>query len=57
MQLFDRQQIEDGPDLANSFVLDRTTPDLVEPDNEDHVPIPLAVPGGSPGKTRAKTLY
>ena len=55
MHLFERQQTEDGPDLANSFVPDRTTPDLVDPDNENHLPIPLAVPGGSPGKTRARS--
>ena len=54
MQTFDRQQIEDGPDPVSKCAPDRTTPDLEDPDNEDHVPIPLAVAGTPPGKPHAR---
>ena len=55
MQLFSRQQTEDGPDLASKCAPDHADLDMEEPDNEDHLPIPLAVPGGPPGKTRDRS--
>ena len=54
MQKFDRQATEDGPNPASKWGPDRTVADIVDPDNEDNVPIPLAGAGTAPGKTRAR---
>ena len=55
-QRFPRQAIEDGSDPAATWGPDRTEADVKDPDDEDNVPIPLAVPGPAMGKTRASSL-
>ena len=56
MQRFARQATEDGSDPAANWGADRVEADSEYPDDEDNVPIPVAVPGPTTGKTRASSL-
>ena len=56
MQRFPRQATEDGSDPADTWGPDRVEADMVDPDDEDNVPIPVAVPGPATGKTCASSI-
>ena len=56
MQRFTRQKVEDGSDPAANWGADRVEADLEDPDDEDNVPIPAAIPGPAMGKTHASSL-
>ena len=56
MQRFARQKCEDGSDPAANWGADRVTADSEDPDDEDNVPIPAAVPGLATGKNRTSSL-
>ena len=56
IQRFPRQTIEDGSDPPATWGPDRTEADVEDPDDDDNVPIPLAVPSPVTGKTRASSL-
>ena len=56
MQRFPRQAIEDGSDPSATWGPDWVQSDSKDPDVEDNVPIPVAVPGPTTGKTRASSL-
>ena len=56
IQRFSRQGIEDGSDPSATWGTDRTEADAQDPDDDDNVPIPLAVPSPVTGKTRASSL-
>ena len=47
---------EDGSDPTTKWGADRVKADSEDPDDEDNVPIPAAVPGPSTGKTRASSI-
>ena len=44
MQRFPRQATEDRSDSADTWGPDRVEADMVDPDDEDNVPIPVANP-------------
>ena len=56
MQRFARQKAEDGSDPAANWGADRVEADSEDPDDEDNVPIPPAIPGSAMGKTCASSL-
>ena len=58
LQRFARQAAEDGSDPAANWGADRVEADSEDPDDEDNVPSPTAVPGPATGKTglRTKTM-
>ena len=56
MQRFARQAAEDGSDPADTWGPDQVEVDTADPDDEDNVPIPIAVSGPTTGKTRASSL-
>ena len=56
MQRFARQVAEDGSDPTAKWGADRVKADSEDPDDEDNVPIPAAVPGPATGKTRASSI-
>ena len=55
MQLFPRQEIEDGSDPISNCAPNRTELDPVELDDENHAAIPPFAPGGNPGKSHARS--
>jgi len=52
LQLFARQDDEDGPDPSLKWAEDRADPGGEDPDNEDYMPIPAAQP--APGNPPAR---
>ena len=46
---FERQKIEDGPNPAATWGIDRTVPDAEDPNDEDNLPIPISVPNPTSG--------